>query len=371
MRRFMGAVLAGLGALLIVLAIGLPIFVAPAVAKLPYNLTPCKTAGVDDPKGCLQPSVATADGATFLQIDSTGLHINTATLQNTTEVVPQAKLTADQQAAGKINSNTVIWDTYSTTVRTDTQAVISKSASELAIDRSTGAADPNWDGQWLDESGGKDYTVRFTGQEFNFPFGTQKSDYTYFDDNLRTASTIKFSSVETIAGIETYHFVQETPDTELTLDTANRELLRSSLTPTATSVKVTYHDNRELWIAPATGQFIRVWDHQVKTLVPDTGSPVVLLDGNFKYTPATEAHSAESAKSNTTQLKLVKLYGPVGFGVLGLVLLLVGLLLGRGGRQSEAAAGGFDDSLPEPRHRLRGEDGTYTDATAGGTERRS
>src|SRR5215475_1744512 len=187
MRRFLGAVLAGLGAVLIVLAIGVPIFVVPAVTKLPYDLQPCKTIGVDDPKGCLEPSVVVADGATFLQIDSSGLHIVSGTLQTTVEVVPQPKLTADEQTKGKIGDNDVIWDVASTTQRADTGAVISQSKSELALNRTTGAANPNWDGQWIDDSKNKDYNVKFSGQEYKFPFDTQKQDYTYFDDNLRTA----------------------------------------------------------------------------------------------------------------------------------------------------------------------------------------
>jgi hypothetical protein len=366
MRRFLGAVLAGLGAVLIVLAIGVPFFVVPAAMKLPYDLQPCKTPGVDDPKGCLEPSFVVADGAKFLQIDSTGLHIvESATLKTTVEVVPQPKLTADEQAKGKIGGNEVIWDVASTTQRADTGAVISQSKSELALDRTTGAADPNWDGQWIDDSKNKDFSVKFSGQEYKFPFDTQKQDYTYFDDNLRTALPLKFTSVETINGLDTYHFTQDVPDTQLTLDSSTLELLRSTYTPKATTAKLMYHDHRELWVAPVAGQIVKVSDHPVQTLVGDDGTGQVLLDADFQYTSESVARAVDSAKSNQTQLSILRLYGPIGAGVIGLVLLLVGVLLLRAPRTTYGERDGFDETLPEPRHRLRGDEGVPAAADTG------
>ena len=43
MRRFLGAVLVGLGTLLIVLAVGMPTFLEPQVSQLPTNLKACNS----------------------------------------------------------------------------------------------------------------------------------------------------------------------------------------------------------------------------------------------------------------------------------------------------------------------------------------
>ena len=55
MKRVFGTVLFGLGVLCLVLAIGLPLYVAPAVTKLPYDLDK-------------STSLVEAKGATFLQL---------------------------------------------------------------------------------------------------------------------------------------------------------------------------------------------------------------------------------------------------------------------------------------------------------------
>jgi hypothetical protein len=376
MRRFLGTVLAGLGALLIIVAVGLPLYVAPRVTKVPYELVPCKTFGVDNPPGCVEPSVATAPGATFLQIDQTGGHINTATLQTTIEVVPQVKLTADEQGAGRISSNTVIWDVDSTTVRTDTGATVSQLASEMALDRTTGAADPHWSGQWIDSTGNRDNTVRFSGQEYLFPFDTQKQSYQVFDNNLRAATTATFASADPVGDLTAYHFVQNIAETTLTLDPATLSNLQGLLAPSANSVKVTYQDTREIWIAPTTGQIVREHDHPVETLVPDTGSPVTLLDADFRYTPKSEALSVQAADAGASRLGLVRVDGPALLGPVGVVVLAVGLWQLRRRRSDvtappatgptaggSAVSGGFGDAggfgdLPEPRHRLRGDEST-------------
>jgi hypothetical protein len=299
--------------------------------------------------------VATAEGATFLQIDTTGLHVEKGGLTTTVEIVPQVKLTADEQAKGKIDSNKTIWDAYSTTVRTDNQTVISKSASELAIDRSTGAADPAWDGQWLDTTGGKDYNVHFTDQEYVFPFNTQKQDYKVFDNDTRSAFPARFTSVDNVGGIDTYHFVQQVPDTQLTLDATNLGLLQSTFTPKAGTAKLMYHDSREFWIAPATGQIVKLRDHPVQTFVGDDGTSVTLLDADFSSTAATNDAAVASAKNNAMQISIVTLYAPVGLGIVGLVLLIAGLLLMRRKREPISEGGAWDESLAPPRHRLRGD----------------
>jgi DUF3068 family protein len=356
-RRIFGAVLIGLGAVLVVLAVGLPLYVAPSAARLPNNLAACPAASQPQPSGCVKPSVAEANNATFLQISSTGLNIVTATLRSTTEVLPQAKLTADQQKAGKINTDTVIWDVYQTTERTDTHEVISASSTELALDRVSAAA-VDWSGQWLDESGTKDMSVKYSGETYKFPFGTKKQDYKIYDTDLRTALPTKFTSVETIEGVETYHFVQDIPTTALTVGADDMSALLSRFAPGAKSGQVTYRNIRESWVDPVTGSYIKVRERQHKELQPDVGASQVLLDADFVYTHQTTVNSADAAKERGSLFKLAKLYAPIGLGLVGVLLLLGGLLLATQRRYEAVPQGApWDSGLPEPRHRLR-QDGT-------------
>src|SRR4029453_15107030 len=212
MGRFVGAVLAGIGALCLAVAVGLPLYVAPAVTKLPYDLQPCVPG--KDMAGFLKPTAGAAKGAQVLRIKVDGetvdINVITANLRTTVEVIPQAKLTAEQQKAGKLDDDAVIWDVFQN-VRTDGGELISASSTELALDRVSGAA-VDWPGQWINEDG-KNAAIKYSDQVYKFPFNTEKRDYKIYDTDLRAASTAAFKGVETVGGVETYHFVQQIPET--------------------------------------------------------------------------------------------------------------------------------------------------------------
>jgi len=356
MRRFFGAVFIGLGALLLVAAGGLVLLVGPAVTKLPYNMQPCPPKGQAQPAGCLQPSVAEATGATFLEIDKVGAHISTGDLRSTTEVIPQAKTTADEQGKNNLTDSSIVWDVYNTAARIDNGTVISASSTELALDRATGAA-VDWKGQWISESqGSKDTSISYKGEVYKFPFSTEKKDYAYWDPDTRTAPTAKFSSVDTIEGVQTYHFIQTIADTPLTVADSDLGALINTFATTATSAQVIYSNTREVWVDPATGSFIKVREQPRKTLKPNVGATTTLLNADFVYTTDTIKSSAQSAKDNGFQLSLVTLYLPIGCGVLGLVLLVGAFVMLKGRRPGqEGPDDGVGAPLPPPRHSLRGE----------------
>ena len=358
MRRFLGAVLVGLGAFLIVVAVGLPLFVAPAVTKLPYDLQACPAPPAAGPSGCLKPSIVEAQNARFLQLkkDTNGnasINVDTATLRIAVEVIPNVKLTADEQAAGRLTDDSVVWDVYTTATRVDTGEVISKSSVEVALDRVSGAA-VDWKGQWIDESTEKDTSIAFSDQVYKFPFNTQKKDYKIYDSDVRAASTAKFTSVDTIDGVEAYHFVQQIPDTQVNVAADSVKTLLGRFSPAATSGKVIYRNTREVWVDPVTGAYLKVREQPHQELQPNTGTAVVLLDADLSYTKDTVAGAVSSAKSNGFQLKIVNRYGPIGAGVLGIVFLIGGFLLARRRPAPTATEGGaWDESLPAPRRQLR------------------
>jgi hypothetical protein len=371
MRRIVGAVLIGLGALFLVVAVGLPLYVAPAVTKLPYDLQVCPDdPNASAPEGCLKPSVAEATGATFLQVST--LTIQTGTLQSTTWVRPQPKTTADWQRSGKLDDDAFVWDVYSSARWVDGgDALISGYSTSIALDRVSGAA-VDWDGQWLDESNlGNTVAmgnVKYEGQLYKFPFGTEQRDYLIYDRDIRRAVPARFVEVTDIDGVQAYHFRQEISNVPVENTNAATILaLLGKFAPTATSGKIVYSNTREVWIDPVTGAFLDVSEQPRKELVPDDGtdSPTTLLRADFKYTAQTRANSVESVKANQAQLRLVNLYAPIGAGVLGLLLVALGGFLAFGGRRVAAVgSGAWDAALPKPRHRLRDDGSGLADEPA-------
>jgi hypothetical protein len=366
MRRFVGTMLMGLGVLFLALAVGLPLFVAPSVTKLPYDLQLCPSPDKPQPDGCLKPSVAEAGGAMFLQINAGKAQIQHGTARSTTWVRPQAKTTAEWQKTGEFNrlgDNAFVWDVSSETRWVEGgDALVGAYNTELALDRTTGAAIP-WDAQWLDDANLGDkvprHNVEYKGQVYKFPFGTERRDYEIFDREVRAAFPAAFVEVTTVGDLEAYHFRQEIPRSELSVAPASLALLRATFAPTATAGKVFYTTIREVWVDPVTGAYLNVREQPNKEFVPDDGTdgPTTLLRADFKYTNETITNAVKAVQRNHSRLKLLNLYAPIGLGILGVLLLGGGILLvvSRGRTTAEGEPGPWDATLPKPRHRLRGE----------------
>jgi len=364
MRRLVGALLTGLGGLFLAVAVGLLLFVAPAVNKLPYDTQACPKAPEAAPAGCIKPSVVIARGAQILKVDDHGINVITANVRTTVEVVPQVKLTAEQQEAGKVSNDAVIWAVYTTVTDADTGDPISSSSTELAIDRVSGEA-VDWGGQWVEDQA---TPIRYSDHVYKFPFGTEKQDYKIYDTTTRKSSDAKFQGEEEIDGLTVYHFVQQIPDTNAVVSESNISTLLDRFAPDAKSGVVSYHNTREVWVDPVTGVYAKVRERQHQELRADDGKVQVLLDADFQTAPESLADSVQTAKDNGASLKAVGVYAPIGFGVLGVILVVVGLILLRAPRTAEAVGANpeagpddrvarWDESLPQPRERLR-EDAT-------------
>lgn len=335
-HRAFGAVLFGLGVLLLVFAAGLAFVVAPAVTKLPYDLE-------------RSVSVAEAPGAQFLQIKKVGdnveIKVHQADLRSTVAVQPNQKATAD--LTGGLDSTAVVWTVGQTVERTDLNEQVSAYAAELAIDRVSGEG-LFWNGQWIDDSGERE-SVQFTGQVYKFPFNTEKKEYRIYDRDLREALPARYKGTETIQGLEAYRFEQVIAEQEQKVDDERMAVLLGTFAPGATEGKIVYSNTRTVWVEPLTGSYLKVREVQHKTLVPDSGSETVLLNAAFEYTKDTVNASVERARNTRLQLRAIGLYVPIGLAILGLIAIIGGVLLVRRGAASVA----------EPRHRA-GEDSAAT-----------
>jgi hypothetical protein len=331
----LGAVLFGVGVFVVVLAAGCAFYVAPAVARLPYDLAVCKDG---DDEGCLRPSVAEARNARFLQTkggDNPVVAIQTGTLRSVTEVVPRPDLT-DSELTGNLAGETVVWNGYGTVTWVEQNYMVSQYKAELAIDRETAAAQ-NWDKQFLQADGPQGASaVSFAGQLYKFPFGTEQRDYRYFDRDLRRALPIQYQGTDEINGLETYRFQQVVPETRLNFAPERLSGLLNTFAPEATSGQVTYSNTRTVWVEPVSGTFIKVQEQQKKTLIPNSGAPTALLDGNFVYTDETIANNVEAAGDTKSRLTLISRTLPIALAVLGALLLIVGLVLVTTGRRTTA-----------------------------------
>jgi len=327
--RVVGALLFGLGVLMLVFAAGLAFVVGPRAERLPYDLDRTQ-------------SVAEAPNAKFLQITSGKVEVNQANLRSTVTVQPDTKETAKLE--GALDGSAEVWLVGQEVIRTDTNALVSAYSTSLAVDRVSAAAQP-WDKQWLD-TGNNRQSVDYSGQIYKFPFNTQKKTYQIFDRDINATRPARFVKTEQIDGLETYQFTQEISNERQVVSADQLQLLLAALTPGTTSGQIVYSNTRSVWVEPKTGAYIKVQETQYKNLVGDNGKSAVLLDAVFTYTPDTIKRSADTAADNRQQLRLVQVYGPIAFAVVGLVLVALGLVIAT--RRPRPA--GVDASVPAPRH---------------------
>ncbi|ABP52680.1 DUF3068 domain-containing protein [Salinispora tropica] len=339
MKLRVSAALFGLGVLLLVFAVGLPLYVAPAISKLPYDLKPTTL-------------VAEANNARFLQItadsETVTVEVPRATLRSTIEVLPQPGDTKDR-LPDQLKGDAVIWDVYQTVVRSDTQDPITMYSTQLALYRVSAEAAP-WDDQWLKQDDSDETprgNVSYSGLIYKFPFGAEKKDYPVFDRDLKEAIPATFVGTETVEGVEVYRYEQRIENRVLDTPEESLQVLLSTFAPGSTTGEIVYSNTRTYWVDPVTGAWVDVREQQRKELRPDVGSTTVLLDADFNYTDDTVNNSVESVKTNRLKIGLARLWGPIAAGVLGLIALAVGLRLflqtgGAAGRHAAAApaAGG-------------------------------
>jgi hypothetical protein len=286
--------------------------------------------------------VAEARAARYLHVSKEEVAVKQADLRSTLEVLPQAQTT--NRLPARLGDRAVVWQVYQTVQRVEDQQVVSAYATELALDRRTGAATP-WDEQWLDDSAARKedgtvadpaaVAVAYEGQVYKFPFGAGKRSYPVFDRDLRRALPAAYSGTERVKGVDAYRYQQVINEESLTVKPDSLKLLLRTFAPGATDGKVLYSNTRTLWVEPVTGQYLRVREQQRKELVAGDGTRTVLLDADFVVTEATVAQTAKAAGGNAFKIQALRRYAPLALGALALVAMAGGLLLALRGRRAD------------------------------------
>ncbi|GAA4952770.1 DUF3068 domain-containing protein [Actinoplanes utahensis] len=314
MRRITGAILFGLGILCLLFAMALTWIIVPSQRKVPLDLVPPDV-------------VVEAANASFVQIQTNAQGapqavVATAGLSSTTGIKP------DFDAAAELDGDTLVWNVYHSTNRTDTGDMINSAESRVALDRVSGEAVP-WAGQCHTETTAPctPGDIAFAGQLYLFPFGTEKRTYQYWDSALRRALPIQYQAEEEFNGLPAYRFQQQVPEQQAEMDEQSLAGLLAFLAPGASSGAVSYRATRTLWVEPMTGAIIGYREQQHRELVPVVGERVVIFDADLQYDQRTLEAVGDQAANGRDQLRMLGMYVPIGLAVLGLVLIALGVWL--------------------------------------------
>lgn len=310
MRRIIGLVLVGLGVCLIALAIALPTYVYPRVAKVPV-----------DPD---TRQVAQGTGVTVLlprAIDDGG-----------TRILTNQTVTAARQVNGEIRDGAPAPKEgqafYRVAFRVDVEGagLLQAYVEGGSFDADTGLAN-NCCGDYYTEDPTDDVgqPIEHRGIMFKFPFNTERRDYPFWDVNVKQAILARFDGTERINGLLTYRFVQPVPDTVIGQEDVPGELIGDPDTPSVKADRI-YATTRTIWVEPYTGAIIKGQERVDQRLIAG-GKTAPIINGTLTFTPETVAANVKEYGDKASGLRFVTRIGPIGGWILGPILLLVGLTL--------------------------------------------
>jgi hypothetical protein len=308
MRRIAGLVLVALGVALIALAIALPTYVYPRVAKAPI-----------DPNTQL---VARGEGITVLlprSIEDGGTQIFnnqvvTVTRSIDGELRQGAPMPADDERF------------YRLSFRADVEGkgLLQAYVEGACFNQETGLA-TNCGGDYLvtDPTDTQGQPIEHRGLMFKFPFNTERRDYPFWDVNIKAPATARYDGTERLNGLLTYRFVQVIQDTVIGQQDIPGELIGDPQTPSLTADRI-YSTKRTLWVEPYTGAIIK-GSEQVNQRLAADGKQAPIITGYLEYTPETVQANVDEYGESASGLRFVSRIGPIGGWILGPIFLLVGL----------------------------------------------
>lgn len=312
MRRFLGPILVGSGAFLLVAAVLLRFYAYPQLAVAPIDR---------DSVTNLEATDATLFDTSLLREITTDLSVATTTR-------------GDVEASKEAGDDTRVW-TGTTTISAN-GIIRSQSAERAAFDGVSGEA-VNCCESFAETTDGERSPVTRKGLLYKFPFNTEKKDYDFWDSTLRDTVKAEYQKEDKVRGLDVYVFTTSTPATVV----GTREVPGSilGLDDAAVDADVVYANSRTFYVEPVTGGIVNRLEEQKSTLALDGEDQVTTTEASLRYTDAQVKTSVDDISSQASQLTLLRTTLPLLALVLGLVALAAGVLLARRSRQHDDAPG--------------------------------
>lgn len=288
-------ILASMGAFLLVFGLLLRVYVAPQLVAAPTSI--------------YQQDQLLARGSTYFdQATLTTVHNALLTFTITVRGEPSAS-----------TSNIAVWDSFSLLADPRNGYLVNSLYQRSAFNRRT-AQLTNCCGAAL----GDNTKVRQHGIGVFWPIGTQKHTYEVFDGNAGGAFPARFRGVTKVDGVTVYKFTQHIPSTLV----AQMPGVPASLLglPAADGNLVAnrfFTGNNTFLVDPRTGVAVFIQEQIVSLLHgPNGRGTLTAVRVNLKLSPSSSRSLAALANKEAAMITAVRQAGPVGLGVLGLILIL-------------------------------------------------
>ncbi|MEU3748028.1 MULTISPECIES: DUF3068 domain-containing protein [Streptomyces] len=253
--------------------------------------------------------------------------------------VDDQKLTITRRVVGDVagseRSGNAVWDV----------------STQIDTPKTLPLADPRKSLQWTTERWVTDRRTNrpvhcceekpsFEGEAYlKFPFDVEKRTYTWWDSSLGATVPLKFDQAVRVEGHTGYRFVGAVKATATGTRLVPAVLVGSSQ-PGQIAAEEWYANERiELTVDPRTGRIMNAMIAPTKTLrAPGSQKDAVTLlaSEGLRFTDATRREQVKLAEADSSRLKLLGETAPVGGGVVGGLLIIVGAALTlRGGRRPQ------------------------------------
>jgi hypothetical protein len=302
-RNVLGAVLAGVGALLLVAGLMVHFYVVPALSVVPVD----------------QKSVTQLEGKGATVFD-------TATLAPiTTDLAVSARTVGDVKASDRAPKDTVVW-VNTTTVKSSDGVIRSQSTKRAAFNETTAEA-VNCCGNFYSTADGVRTPVARSGLMFKFPFDTQKQNYQVWDDTIAKPVTTRYKGTAKTAGHTTWVFENTVPATVVGTQDVPGSLFGAASNDNVTADSY-YQNHNTYYVEPITGAIV----NQVtatKSWFSYQGTDLVTTQATIAYTPKQIKDTYDVLGNQPQLLELAQSFLPWLVAIIGLGMIVAGVVMGR------------------------------------------
>lgn len=286
-----------LGAFLVTSGLLLRCYAAPRLIAAPANL--------------YQTEILRAPGASYFdQASLTTRHNVTLTYTLTTRGDPPAS-----------TGSTAVWDSYAALTDVKHGVLVNSVYWRAVFNRRTGQLR-----SCCGASVNDDTRVRQRGIGLFWPIGTRKATYQVFDVNAESAWPASYRGTARIEGITTYRFVQHIPQVQVA-QIAGVPSSLLGLRGKARNVLAGryYQADNTFWVDPRTGVLIDT-EQRIRSVLHGPGGQgqLVVAAADLSMSESSRHQLAALASKNATSIVMLRVTGPLGGIVLGLVLILAG-----------------------------------------------
>lgn len=320
MRRVLGLVLTGLGAFFLVLALLMRFYLPGQVIKFPLN--------------------------EYLVIVVSGKDVSyfsTKQLKVVTGVNAKATTTVEGDVAAG-SSSTAVWNSFTAVEDVTNSQPIEYVNQRSAFSRRTGEI-VECCGAFVSTSNQPTVKGHQSGLAYAWPFSSQKQTYEVFDTTLAKPEPFRYDGTAAIDGMSTYKYVEHVVNAQFGSETLPGSLAGYPALPEVTLPEYITETNT-YWIDPVTGQPVDVLENRTLSLENISGqTKLVLYKGVLSGTPQNVHSNVSIANSAHFKINLVDFLGPLVGLILGLALLVVGIVMILGKRDTEEFAYESDEPV--------------------------